>query len=165
MRASLLPPGPRRRGPRPPATPGFTMAEVMVAVGVLTVAFLGMITVLMAGHSDISQSGRDTSAAVAAQSLVENMRNQPATDLQQLDGMTTENATYCPGTTNSRIQTLCTDWIGQVSQLPEGRGTVTVAQIPNPGTGIMLRRITITVNWTEASKGARAFPMVVGRSD
>jgi len=42
---------------------------------------------------------------------------------------------------------------------------VTVAQIPNPATGIMLRRITITVNWIEASRGARSFTMVVGRSD
>lgn len=165
MRASLGLPGPRRRGPRPATTPGFTMGEVMVAVGVLTVAFLGMITVLMTGHTDISQSGRDTAAAVAVQSLVENTRNQPATDLPQLDGMTTDNAANCPGAAGSRIQTLCADWIGQVAQLPEGRGTVTVAQIPNPATGIMLRRITITVNWTEASKGARAFTMVVGRSD
>ncbi len=136
-----------------------------MAVGVLTVAFMGLITVLMTGHGDISQSGRDTSAAVAVQSLVENMRNQPATELQQLDGMTTDDPSYCPGTVGSRVQTLCTDWIGQVSQLPEGRGAVTVTQIPNPATGIMLRRITITVNWTEATKGARSFTMVVGRSD
>jgi uncharacterized protein (TIGR02598 family) len=141
------------------------MAEVMVAVGVLTVAFLGLITVLGTGHSDISRSGRDTAAAVAIQSLVENMQNQPPTELQQLDGMTTEDPTYCPGTSGSRVHTLCTDWIGQVTQLPQGRGTITVAQIPNPTTGIMLRRITITVNWTEATKGARSFTMVVGRSD
>ena len=141
------------------------MGEVMVAMSVLTVAFLGMITVLMAGHTDISQSGRDTAAAVAAQSLVENMRNQPATDMQQLDGMTTDDAANCPGPVGNRIYILCSDWIAQVSQLPEGRGTVTVAQIPNPATGIMLRRITVTVNWTEASKGARTFTMVVGRSD
>ncbi len=152
-------------GLRPAGMAGFTLVEALVAVGVLTVAFLGVITVFLASHSDISQSGRDTTATAVALSLAENMRNQPPVDLSLLDGMTTDNPNFCPGAPGSRINTLCTDWIAQVSQLPEGRGTVAVTQIPNPDTGIMLRRINITLNWTEAGRGGRQLALVVARSE
>ncbi len=145
--------------------PGFTMVETLVAVGVLTVAFLGMITVLMTGHTDISQSGRDTAAAAAAVTLAENMWNQPATDWQLLDGMTTDDPTLCPGGAGTRLNTLCTDWIAEVSQLPQGRGTLSVVPTPNPVTGITMRQATIRVAWTEATRGGRQVTLTVGRSD
>ena len=145
--------------------PGFTMVEILVALGILTVAFLGLISVLMTGHTDISESGRDMAAAVAVQSLAENMWNQPAPDWILLNGMTTANPTVCPGAAGSRLNTLCTDWIGQVGLLPQGRGTVAVIATPNPTTGITLWQATITVTWTEATqKGQRNLRLVVGRS-
>ena len=142
---------------------GFTVVEVLLALGILTVAFLGLISVLMTGHTDISQSGRDTAASVAAQSLAENMRNQPATDWQQLNGMTTANAAQCPGSVGTRLNTLCTEWIAQVTLLPRGRGTVAVTA--TPGNGSTLWTATITVTWTEATRrGVRQLALVVGRS-
>jgi len=163
-------PGP---DPAPPSRPafraaghaGFTMVEVLVAVGVLTVALLGMITVFLASHGDISQGGRDTAATAVALSLAENMRNQPPVDLSLLDGMTTDDSALCPGAPGSRLNTLCTDWIAQVAQLPEGRGTVAVTQTPNPTTGITLRQMTITVAWAEAGRGGRQLTLVAGRSE
>jgi Tfp pilus assembly protein PilV len=154
-----------RLAPRAASHPGFTMAEVLVAIGVLTAALLGMITVFLASHSDISQGGRDTAATAAALSLAENMRNQPPPDLSLLDGMNTDDPSLCPGAPGSRLNTLCTDWIAQVAQLPEGRGTVAVTQTPNPVTGITLRQMTITVTWNEASRGGRQLTLVAGRSD
>ncbi len=154
-----------RRPTGPPAAAGFTMVEVLVTMGVLTVAFLGVITVFLTGHADISQSGRDTAAAVAAQSLAENMLNQQAPTLDQLNGMTTADPTACPGAPGDRINTVCTDWINQVAPLPQGLGTVTVTQIPNPTTGIMMRQVSINVSWVEAARGTRQFTLVVGRSN
>lgn len=154
-----------RPGPCAAGHTGFTMVEVLVGVGVLTVALLGMITVFLASHGDISQGGRDTAATAAALSLAENMRNQPPPDLSLLDGMNTDDPALCPGAPNSRLNTLCTDWITQVAQLPEGRGTVGVTQTPNPTTGITLRQMTITVTWSEAGRGGRQLTLVAGRSD
>lgn len=136
-----------------------------MGLGILTVVFLGIITVFMTGHSDISQSGRDTGAAVITQSLAENMRNLRPADLDLLDGITTENPAGCPGALGSRINTVCTEWIAQVAQLPEGRGTLAVTQIPNPTTGILMRRITITVGWSEVGRGGRQVVLTAGRSD
>lgn len=147
------------------ARPGFTMVEILVALGILTVAFMGLITVLLTGHTDISQSGRDTTAAVAVQSLAENMWNQPAPDWILLNGMSTASPTVCPGAAGSRLNTLCTDWTGQVGLLPQGRGTVAVTATPNAVTGITLWVATITVTWTEAAqRGRRTLTLVVGRS-
>ncbi len=161
MRTVGDPVGPNPRGRRG----GFTMVEVLIAAGVLTVAFLGMITVLLTGHGDISQSGRDTSASAAVQSLAENMRNQPATDWSTLDGMTTDDPNNCPGAQGSRLNTLCVNWINVVTQLPQGRGTVGVVATANPTTGITMRTATITVAWAEAGRGSRQLSLVVGRSD
>ncbi len=161
LRTSSMPaPADRRRA----KTPGFTMVEVLVAVGVLTVAFLGIITVFLAGYGDISQSGRDTLAAVAAQSLIEDIRNRPQADIPSLGGVDTASPTPCP-LNPPALNTLCTDWVSQVSQLPAGRGTVAVTQTPNPGTGITMYRVAITVSWDEAGRGARQLTVVAGRSN
>ncbi len=148
---------------------GFTLAEVLVAIGVLSVAFLGIITVFMVGQADISQSGRDTLAAAAAQSLAENLRNQPQDDLPQYHGMTTDDKTLCPGNAGppqDKVNKLCTDWVDQVTQaLPQGRGTVSVVLTTNPTTNITLYQITINVSWTEAAGGTtRTLTVIAGRS-
>lgn len=140
--------------------------EVMVAIGVLTVSLVGVIGILFTSHSGISRSGRDTVATVIAQSLAENLRNQPQLDLPLLNGITSDEPNLCPGAPGSRLNVLCTEWVDQVNTLPEGRGTVTITQTPNPVTGITLHRITITLNWTEASSLARrTLTLVAGRSD
>lgn len=147
-------------------TPGFTLVEVLVAMSVVMVGLLGITGIFFSGHFNISQSGRDTAAVVVAQSLAENMRNQPQAELPQLNGMNTDDPANCPGAPGSRVNLLCADWISQVQVLPEGRGTVAVTQTPNPTTGIMLNRITVTVTWTEASRGGqRQLSLVLGRSD
>lgn len=165
----MIVPSPRemceRRAARRARPGGFTMVELLFAVGILVVAFLGVITVVMTGHTDISQSGRDTVASAAAQSLGENMRNQPSTDWTTLNGMTTGNPSACPGATGTRLNNLCQNFINDVANLPEGLGTVTITQTPNPGTGINFYRATIAVGWTEAGRGARQRTLVVGRSD
>jgi prepilin-type N-terminal cleavage/methylation domain-containing protein len=156
-------PRPTRSGPSPK---GFTFVEVMITVGIITVGLLGILGVLFTSHAGITQSGRDTAATVIAHSLAENLRNQPQLDLPLLNGMTSDDPNLCPGAPGSRLNVLCMEWIAQVNTLPEGRGTVTVAQTPNPATGIALYRITITLGWTEASSLARrTFTLIAGRSD
>ncbi len=148
---------------------GFTMAEVLVAIGVLSVAFLGIITVILVGQADISQSGHDTLAAAAAQSLAENLRNQPQDDLPQYNGMATADKTQCPGNAGpppDKVNKLCTDWIDQFTQtFPQGSGTVSVVLTANPTTNITLYQITITVSWAEVVAGStRRLTVVMGRS-
>jgi hypothetical protein len=135
-----------------------------VSVGVLLVAFLGVITVYMVGYGDISEGGKDTIAAMAAQTLAENIRNQPQASLTQLNGIDTTNPGGCPGAAGSRINTLCLNWAAQVSQLPEGRGTVAVNQIPNGTTGVLFFQIIINLTWTEPTRGLRQLTVVAGRS-
>lgn len=161
MRPSPMAP---RRTPAAAGMPAFTLAEVVVALGVLLVAFLGIITVFRVGHGDITESGRDTAASVVVQSLVESLQNQPAANLPLLNGIDTADPAFCPGAAGSRVNTLCTDWIAQVARLPQGRGTVTVAQVPNPTTGIILNQITISLSWAEVGRGSRQFTVVTARS-
>lgn len=151
----------RRRAPRA-GGPGFTLAEVLVSVGVLLVAFMGVITVYLVGYGDISEGGKDTIAAMAAQTLAENIRNQPQNNLQQLDGIDSTNPGGCPGTAGSRINTLCLNWAAQVAQLPEGRGRVTVTRTLNGNVSFF--QVNINLTWTEPTRGLRQLTVVAGRS-
>jgi hypothetical protein len=140
-----------------------------VAVGVLLVAFLGVITVYMVGYSDIKEGGTDTAAAIAAQTLVERLRNLPSGPalpaiLLGVNGMDTANTAACPGAPASRINNLCLAWAAQVNQLPQGQGVVTVLRVPNPSQPDFFR-ITITVAWTEPTRGRRLLSVVAGRSN
>ncbi len=152
-------------GGRRPGGPGFTLAEILVAVGVLLVAFLGVITVYMVGYRDITEGGTDTAAAVAAQTLAESLRNQPQANLPLLDGMDTSNTAGCPGAPGSRINNLCLTWATQVVLLPEGRGVVNVVPTINPNTGVLFNQIIINLTWTEPNAGGRRLVVVAGRSN
>jgi len=154
----------RPRAPRAGRT-GFTLAEVLVSVGVLLVSFLGVITVYLVGYGDISEGGKDTIAAMAAQTLAENIRNQPQATILQLNGMDSGNPGGCPGATGSRINTLCLNWATQVAQLPEGRGTVAVTETINPNDpNVKFYQVIINLAWTEPTRGLRQLTVVAGRS-
>ncbi len=159
LRPSIISPTRRSRAGRP----GFTLVEVLVAVGVVLVAFLGVITVYLVGYGDITEGGLDTAGAVAAQSLVERIRNQPFANMPLLNGMDTSNTGACPGVTGSPINTLCLNWAAQVAQLPQGQGTVTV--VPVVGPSGVTQQIRINVSWVEAARGGRRqLTVVAGRT-
>ncbi len=156
--------------------PGFTLAEILVAVGVLLVAFLGVITVYLAGHGDIKEGGNDTIAAMAAQSLVERLRNLPAGPaplppiLLGMNNVDTQNPATCPPdppppAPPQGLNAWCTAWAAQVSQqLPQGRATVTVVLNPAGPEDLVFSTISVSVFWTEPSRGARQLTVVGGRS-
>lgn len=141
------------------------MVEVLVALVVLMVGLLGTSAVFIAGHREIGESGRDTAAAVVAQSLAENLRNQSVLELPFLNGLDTADPSTCPDIVGSGVRKLCADWIAQVSTLPEGRGTVVISPMPNPATGITLHRITISLSWAEPGRGTRNLTLTAGRTD
>ena len=154
--------------------PGFTLAEILVAVGVLLVAFLGVITVYLVGHRDITEGGNDTLAATAAQSLVERLRNLPSGPalppiLLGMNGVDTQNPATCPPdppppTPPQGLNAWCTNWAAEVTQqLPDGRALVAVVQNISPA-GFSFSQLTIIMFWTDPGRGRRQLTLVAGRS-
>jgi Tfp pilus assembly protein PilV len=133
MSRPATPPTPHRRTRRPLA--GFTLAEVMMAAGVMAFAISGSIVVIQSGVKAIDNARNTTLASQIIQSEMERIRLLNWSDVDSLGARTNIVLTtiFPPGTTtttmNSRFAATrtCTDTAGKVGEMKD---------------------ITITVTWT-----------------
>lgn len=154
------PDGRRRRYAR-----GFSLAEVLIAMVVLVVGFLGLITMVWGGFSTVQEAGLSSAAIATAESMIETLRTQPGTIIPQFDRVTTADPTSCPGAAGSFINTACQAWLARVTALPAGAATVSVATAPSAVTGIPFHTVTVTISWAEVGRGDKSIVIASGITD
>lgn len=141
---------------------GFTILELLVASVIMIVALLGIAAVLPTADMTIHQSGQTTKAISLAQEMIEAIRNDPTNDPELYDGVnTTNSATFPPDVAPTFLgTTILNKWrddIGMVlatgSGITNGHGTIAVVTVTtNTAGATILRKVTVTVNWTERGR-------------
>ena len=153
------------RHPGGRAAEGYTVVEVLIALVVLVVGFLGLVTLVFGGFSNVEEAGASSAAVATAESMIEFLRTQPANVIPQMDRVTSADPESCPGANGSALKTACQGWLTRVTALREGRATVSVATAPNASTGIPFHTLTVSITWTEVGLGGRTVTVVSGITD
>jgi prepilin-type N-terminal cleavage/methylation domain-containing protein len=89
----------RGRRPWPAAGPwhsagshsGFTLIEVLIAMGVLTIALVAIAGMFPTGYRQVTDAGRMTLAVTAARQILEDVRSLPFDNLDNLNGFDSDN--------------------------------------------------------------------------
>jgi Tfp pilus assembly protein PilV len=141
---------------------GFTIVELLLASTILVVALLGIASVLPTADMTTHQSGQTTKAISLAQEMVEAIKNDPYNDLNLYSGVNTNDITTFPADNPPTFlgNTRLTKWKNDINLIlltgagiTNGFGTITVSTVTsNPGGAPILRKVTVTVNWTERSQ-------------
>jgi len=75
MRRAHRRPGPTPPPPRRAGAPGFTMMELLVAVGVISLVLLGIVGVFLVSYTNVDHGGRVSRATTYAHQKMEELRN------------------------------------------------------------------------------------------
>ncbi|OGF96920.1 MAG: hypothetical protein A2Z06_03300 [Candidatus Glassbacteria bacterium RBG_16_58_8] len=119
---------------------GQSLVEVLVSIVFMAAILLMSMNFLVAGIRGNSRGREMSSASYLAQEILEEMRMVEYEDLSAFDGFVTGGA--LPG--GEPVRSMCQDWEGGiVSELPEGRGVIDVADY---GT---YSRITVDIEWVD----------------
>ncbi len=131
------------------APSGLTMVELLITASIVAVALLAIATIFPVALNNIDVGGDETSATAVGQGFTEMARNVDWNTLTAFNGLDTNNSATCPGTP-APVNAACLTWIGQVQQLRNGRGQVTVAAGPglNPDNLQQLAVVTVAVSYT-----------------
>lgn len=129
---------------------GLTLAEILIAAAVTTIALLGIAGMFPTAFQNIKAGGQTTKATAIAQKMTEFIRNQSFSSLTSYHNLDTGNCTAL--TSGSPQRTACESWrdndlafsATQGKGLPSGWGSIAVS---SPVTD--LRQVTVTVGWTE----------------
>jgi len=143
---------------------GFTILELLVASVIMIVALLGIAAVLPTADMTIHQSGQMTKAISLAQEMIEAVRNDSANDPELYDGVNTTNSSTFPpdvGTTFFGTTTL-NKWKNDINLvlapgagITNGVGTIDVSIVTSNTAGAtILRKVTVTVSWTERGRNS-----------
>ncbi|MBI3989667.1 MAG: prepilin-type N-terminal cleavage/methylation domain-containing protein [candidate division NC10 bacterium] len=121
---------------------GLTLLEVLIASAVMAIAILALAGMFPSAYQNVKYGGEITRATALAQEMMEILRNESFGNLASYDGRSTG---ACGSGTDS-VSTNCRKWRDDITAvgLPSGSGTIAVVQETSD-----LRRITVTVNWTE----------------
>jgi prepilin-type N-terminal cleavage/methylation domain-containing protein len=145
---------------------GFTIIELLIASVIMVVALVSIASVLPTANMTIHQSGQATKAISLAQEMVEMIKNDPFSDLtlyNNVDSRTTstypvDSAILTPGNPSNYLGgSNVTKWKNDINLylvsgagITNGYGTITVAGVAqDAGGNDILRRVTVTVYWTE----------------
>lgn len=146
---------------------GLTLAEVLLAAAIITVAFLGIAGLFPTAYQNIRYGGHMTQASSVAQEMLELIRTQPFSNIVNYNNLDTRRAPAAglPLTVLNHYQKWCRDivdpdptWCGTsatASGIPTGWGTITVTGPPVLGFADLVQ-VTVTVGWQE-----RGTPTVV----
>ncbi len=167
-----------RLRPPTPRVAGFSLPEILIASGILLVSLLGIAAVLPTADMSLHQAGQISKAVSLAQEMIEMIKNDPFSQLPCYNGPTcsstsgvdTRNtATYpvddpippVPGVAGNFMGgSNVTKWKNDINLylvtgagITGGYGTITVSNVATDATGnAVLRRATVTVNWTEGGR-------------
>lgn len=132
---------------------GLTLAEILVAASVMSVALLAITSMFPTGYETILSGGQMTKATRLAQEMMEGLRNQPFDNLITFDGVDTRNPQAFPAAIRPLLDTWrcditppaagCTT-ATQGGGLASGWGTIGVT-VPSSG----LAQISVTVGWRD----------------
>jgi len=135
---------------------GLTLAEVLLAAAIITVAFLGIAGLFPTAYQNIRYGGHMTQASSVAQEMLELIRTQPFATIPNYNGLDTRVPPTVTGTVLSHYQKWCRDIVdpdpawcqssATATGIPSGWGTITVT--PHP-TLADLVQVTVTVGWQE----------------
>jgi type II secretory pathway pseudopilin PulG len=143
---------------------GLTLAEVLIAAAIITVAFLGIAGLFPTAYQNVRYGGHMTQASSVAQEMLELIRTQPFSTIFSYNGLDTRVAPPAlPATVLGHYQKWCRDIVdpdptwcapsAAAGGIPTGWGTAAVAAVPGfPD----LWQVTVTVGWQE-----RGTPTVV----
>ena len=134
-----------------PRSDGFTLIEVLVSVLVLSIGMLGIASLQATSLRHNSDSSMQTRASYIASDMADRIRANSSVAASYVGNYVAapfgpDNGS-CEATTCGTAQMLANDvaeWNTQLTELPAGQGTITLAA------GLY----TITVLWDEARTGA-----------
>jgi type II secretory pathway pseudopilin PulG len=151
---------------------GFSMIEVLFAACILVAALTGIAAVLPTADMTLHQSGQISKAASLAQEMIEMIKNDPFTELTGYSGVDTRNtATFPVDTPSPPIPhdagnflggSNVAKWVNDINLylltgagITNGYGTITVNDVASGTGGAVLRKVTVTVYWTEGGRPYR----------
>jgi len=135
---------------------GFTMMELLIAILVLSVGFLGLASLQSTGLKHNTSAYHRTLAIELAQDMADRIRANPiATGNGNYDNVTAGGYPDCLSgsgcaTETAAAQADATQWYAALAaQLPAGTGDVTATAVA----GGAARRFTIRVMWDDERRG------------
>jgi prepilin-type N-terminal cleavage/methylation domain-containing protein len=153
---------PAKRRPR-----GFTIIEMLAAASILVFALLGIASVLPTMDMTLHKAGQISKAVSLAQQMIETLKNDPFAALISYNGVDTRTtSTYpaddpnppVPGNPGNYMGgSNITKWANDIalylstgSGITGGYGTIAVSNVAtDAGGNPILRKVTVTVRWTE----------------
>lgn len=158
------------------AARGFSTLEVLVATTLLMVSLLGLASTLPTADRNVHLGGQNTKATALAQQMLEDIRNDPFSQLILYNGVngqgvdTRKSSNFpvdnpsppIPGNPgNFQGGSNLTRWTNDIalflasgSGITGGYGTVFVQSVAQDGTGnSILDKVTVTVFWSESGVG------------
>lgn len=127
---------------------GLTLPEVLIASAVLAVGILAIAGMFPSAYQNVKYGGEITRATALAQEIMEILRNESFANLCCVSYPTSYNElnTSACGSRTTALDTNCRKWRDDIAAvgLPSGSGSIKV--VPETSD---LRKITVTVSWTE----------------
>ena len=149
---------------------GFTILETLISSSIMVVALLGIAAVLPPADMSLHQSGQISKAVSLAQEMIEMIKNDPFTELPGYSGVDTRTTgTYPVDDPNPPIPgnpgnfmggSNVTKWANDITLylitgtgITGGYGTIGVTTVASDtGGNPVLRKVTVTVNWTDSGR-------------
>ena len=139
---------------------GFTLIEVLVSLVVLSIGLLGIGKLMMFSSRANDSAYLRSQATALAYSIIDDMRANQQDAVNGLyntalgayanPGFSCNFAAPCTVTGQLAQYDLYSWKTAMLADLPQGDGTVTTAQAPDPITGATITMATITVQWNDA---------------
>lgn len=121
---------------------GVSLVEVMIAVIVVSLGMIGVLGAHSRGFSNTSSAGYRTQATLLASGIVERARANLGGDYTIAMGAAT-------GGSGQAASDLAV-WKTQLARaMPDGDGSVTIANVSDPGTGAAVRQMRVLVRWDD----------------
>jgi type II secretory pathway pseudopilin PulG len=153
---------------------GFTLVEILVAASILVMALLAIATVLPTSDATLHQAGQTSKANALAKEMLEILKNDPFNQLSLYHGVDTRNVASYPvdnpdppipgdagnfmgGTNVAKWPSDISVYLATGAGITNGYGTIVVATAAVDGSGTpVLRKVSVTVHWTEGSRTYQA---------